>query len=208
MQVYDGKLGPYEDDLGSVEWLASCDLRAVPERDSAVGEHITPFLHFKGFKAIQAHRISHVFWRNGMTHLALTVQKRISECWGVDIHPAAKLGGGLMIDHATGVVIGATTCVGFGCTFLHNTTLGSTGKEDGDRHPKLGNNVMVGQGSSTLGNIYIGDNAKIGSQSMVLKDVPGDATVVGNPARVVRINSSSANIFSSKASDRLKVTQQ
>lgn len=73
MQVYDGKLGPYEDDLGSVEWLASCDLRAVPERDSAVNEHITPFLHFKGFKAIQAHRISHVFWRNGMTHLALMV---------------------------------------------------------------------------------------------------------------------------------------
>lgn len=112
-----------------------------------------------------------------------------------------------MIDHATGVVIGSTCCIGYGCTFLHNTTLGSTGKEDGDRHPKLGNNVMVGQGSSTLGNIFIGDNVKIGALSIVLKDMPADATVVGNPARIVRINSNSGNIFSSKAADRLKVIQ-
>ena len=113
-----------------------------------------------------------------------------------------------MIDHATGVVIGSTARIGYGCTFLHNTTLGATGKEDGDRHPKLGNNVMVGQGAGILGNIHVGDNSKVGALSIVLKEVPEDSTVVGNPARVVRlgnIHSKSGNLFSSQPSDRLKV---
>ena len=122
-----------------------------------------------------------------------------------------------MIDHATGVVIGSTAYVGYGCTFLHNTTLGSTGKESGDRHPKLGNNVMVGQGSSTLGNILIEDNAKIGALAVIIKPIPEGATAVGNPARILRkktltgntdFQPRSPNIFSSKASDRLNVIAQ
>ena len=144
MKVYDGHFGAYEDQMGSAEWLGVCDLCAVLERDPACTSLLGPLLHFKGFKVIQAHRISHVMWRNGRQALAMNIQQRISELWGVDCHPAAIIGGGMMIDHATGVVIGSTACVGCGCTFLHNTTLGSTGKEDGERHPKLGNNVMVG----------------------------------------------------------------
>jgi serine O-acetyltransferase len=115
------------------------------------------------------------------------------------------LGGGLLFDHATGIVIGSTARIGYGCTFLHNVTLGATGKEEGDRHPKLGNNIMAGQGSSILGNIRIGDNTKIGAMSMVLKETPDDATVVGNPAKVVRIKANVGNNFSNSAADRIKI---
>ena len=127
-----------------------------------------------------------------MTQFALLIQRRVSECWGVDIHPAAVIGGGFMLNHANGVVIGETARVGYGCTLKHNVTLGSTGKEHGDRHPKLGNNVIVGLGATVLGNISIGDNTRVGAMSMVLKDMPEHVTVVGKPAKIVRIRSGKA----------------
>ena len=178
--------------MGSVEWLAICDLRAIQDRDLSTKGLLTPFLHIQGYKAIQAHRLAHVFLRNGMTQFAYLIQQRTFELWGVDINPAAVIGGGFMLNHATGIVIGETARIGYGCTMKHNTTLGSTGKEHGDRHPKLGNNITVGLGATILGNIRIGDNTKIGAMAVVLKDMPGDCTVVGNPGRIVRIRSSKA----------------
>lgn len=162
------------------------DLSAVLQRDPAANRTLVlPFLHFKGFQALQAHRVSHRLWLSGRQDLAIYLQGRSATVWGVDIHPAARIGEGLLIDHATGVVVGETAVIGDDVSMLHGVTLGGTGNETGDRHPKVGRGVLLGAGAKILGNIRIGDGSKVGAGSVVLSDVPDHATVVGVPARVV-----------------------
>ncbi|KAH6837720.1 serine acetyltransferase 2 [Perilla frutescens var. hirtella] len=161
------------------------DLTAVRDRDPACISYVHCFLNFKGFLACQAHRLAHHFWINGRTALALLIQSRVSEVFAVDIHPRAEIGSGVVIDHATGVVIGETAVVGNNVTILHSVTLGGTGKAAGDRHPKIRDGVMIGAGAKILGNIEVGPNARIGAGALVLKEVPAGATAVGNPARLV-----------------------
>lgn len=161
------------------------DLNAVADRDPAAQGVSDPFLHFKGFHAVQSYRVAHWLWNNCRRPLALYLQNRISELFAVDIHPAAKIGKGILIDHATGVVIGETAVVGDNVSMLHEVTLGGTGKENGDRHPKVGNGVLIGAGVKILGNVKIGDGAKIGAGSVVLHEIPPHKTVVGIPAKIV-----------------------
>jgi serine O-acetyltransferase len=162
-----------------------CDLSAVIERDSACDSYSVPFLYFKGFHALQAYRVAHWLWQQQRQSLALFLQNCISTKFSVDIHPAAKIGRGTFIDHATGVVIGETTVIGDNVSILQSVTLGGTGKEDGDRHPKVGNGVLISAGAKILGNISIGDGAKIGAGSVVLQNIPAHTTAAGVPARVV-----------------------
>jgi serine O-acetyltransferase len=161
------------------------DIRAVRERDPACERYSTPLLHFKGFQALQCHRVAHWLWTCQRRALALHLQMRISEVFGVDIHPAARIGSGILIDHGTGVVIGETALVEDNVSMLHEVTLGGTGKQGGDRHPKVRAGVLIGAGAKILGNVEIGTGAKIGAGSVVLDDVPPHATVAGVPARVV-----------------------
>ncbi|MDZ4137223.1 MAG: serine O-acetyltransferase [Paracoccaceae bacterium] len=164
---------------------ARADLMAVFERDPACHRFLQPILFFKGYQAVQAYRIGHWLWTEGRTDLAYFVQMRVSEAFGVDIHPAARIGRGLMIDHAHSIVIGETAVVGDNVSMLHSVTLGGTGKEDGDRHPKIGDGVMIGAGAKVLGNISVGYCSRIAAGSVVLTDVPHNTTVAGVPARVV-----------------------
>ncbi|CAA7027418.1 unnamed protein product [Microthlaspi erraticum] len=161
------------------------DLLAAKERDPACVSYVHCFLSFKGFLACQAHRIAHKLWTQDRKILALLIQNRVSEVFAVDIHPGAKIGKGILLDHATAVVIGETAVVGDNVSILHGVTLGGTGKQCGDRHPKIGDGVLIGAGTCILGNITIGEGAKIGSGSVVLKDVPPRTTAVGNPARLI-----------------------
>jgi serine O-acetyltransferase len=162
------------------------DLVAIKDRDAAVHTLAEPFFHFKGFHALEAYRVAHWLLAQGRRHDALTLQSQISKVYGVDIHPAAKIGSGVVLDHATGVVIGETAEVGDDVTILHGVTLGGTGKQSGDRHPKVGKDVFIGAGAQLFGNIRIGEGSKIAGNSTVLNDVPAYATVAGSPARVVR----------------------
>ena len=164
---------------------AEADLRAVYERDPATHRLLQPLLFFKGFQALQAYRIGHWLWTEGRRDMAYFVQMRCSEAFGVDIHPAARVGKGIMMDHAHSIVIGETAVVGDNVSMLHSVTLGGTGKEDGDRHPKIGNGVLIGAGAKVLGNIHVGDCSRIAAGSVVLADVPRCTTVAGIPARVV-----------------------
>ena len=164
---------------------ARADLMAVFERDPACHRFLQPILFFKGFQAVQAYRVGHWLWKSGRRDLAYFVQMRVSEVFGVDIHPAAVVGRGIMIDHAHSIVIGETAVVGDNVSMLHSVTLGGTGKEDGDRHPKIGNGVMIGAGAKVLGNIHVGHCSRIAAGSVVLADVPHNTTVAGVPARVV-----------------------
>jgi serine O-acetyltransferase len=164
---------------------ARADIAAVLERDPACHRFLQPLLFFKGFQAVQAYRIGHWLWMQGRRDLAFFVQTRVSEAFGVDIHPAAKLGRGIMIDHAHSIVIGETAVVGDNVSMLHSVTLGGTGKEDGDRHPKIGDGVLIGAGAKVLGNIKIGYCSRIAAGSVVLQDIPPCKTVAGIPARVV-----------------------
>jgi serine O-acetyltransferase len=161
------------------------DLEAVRERDPAAAGYSIPFLYFKGFQALQSYRIAHWLWGQGRKLLALSLQSRISQVFGVDIHPAAKLGCGILIDHGSGVVIGETAVVEDNVSLLHEVTLGGTGKEIGDRHPKVRHGVLIGAGAKILGNIEIGAGAKIGAGSVVLDSVPPHTTAAGVPAKVV-----------------------
>lgn len=161
------------------------DLLAIEERDSACNRLDTPFLYFKGFHALQIHRVAHCLWGSGREALALFFQNKMSEEFAVDIHPAAQLGSGIMLDHATGLVIGETAVVGDNVSILQSVTLGGTGKEEGDRHPKVGNGVLISAGAKILGNIRIGEGAKVGAGSVVLQDVPPHTTVAGVPAKIV-----------------------
>ena len=163
----------------------SRDLSAVLERDPAARGVAQPFLHYKGFHALESHRVAHWLWTEERHPLAFYLQNRISEVFAVDIHPAARIGKGILIDHGTGVVIGETAVVGDDVSMLHEVTLGGTGKESGDRHPKVGNGVMIGAGAKILGNIRIGNGCKVAAGSVVLHEVPPHSTVAGVPARVV-----------------------
>ena len=167
--------------------MVAADLTAILDRDAACPDHITPFLFFKGFQALQACRIGGWLWRQRREHLAHLLQSRISEVFGVDIHPAARLGRGILLDHATGIVIGETAVVEDDVSMLQEVTLGGTGKDCGDRHPKVRRGVLIGAGAKILGNIEIGEGAKVGAGSIVLADVAPYTTVVGVPARPVGV---------------------
>ena len=158
------------------------DIRAFFERDPACDKYIMPLLYFKGFHALTAYRVTHWLWNNDRRDLALFLQNRISECFAVDIHPGAKIGHGILIDHGTGLVIGETSVVGNNVSMLHEVTLGGTGKDTGDRHPKVGDGVLIGAGAKILGNVKIGEGAKVGAGSVVLDNVIPHCTVVGVPA--------------------------
>lgn len=164
---------------------AFTDLAAIVERDPAADGWLTPFLHFKGFHALQWHRVAHWLWSEGRRPLSHFLQNRVSEVYAVDIHPAVPVGRGVFIDHGTGVVVGETAVIGDDVSILQNVTLGGTGKEHGDRHPKVRNGVLLSAGAKVLGNIEIGARAKVGAGSVVLKSVPPCATVAGVPARIV-----------------------
>jgi len=164
---------------------ARADLVAIYDRDPACHRLIQPLLFFKGFQAVQAYRIGHWLWSMGRRDMAYFVQARVSEAFGVDIHPAARIGRGIMIDHAHSIVVGETAVVGDNVSMLHSVTLGGTGKEDGDRHPKIGNGVLIGAGAKVLGNIHVGHCSRIAAGSVVLHDIPPCKTVAGVPARVV-----------------------
>jgi serine O-acetyltransferase len=161
------------------------DLVTIQAVDPATTSLLHPLLNFKGYLAVQAHRIAHALWSSNRRALAYHIQSRVSEVFGVDIHPAARVGSGVFIDHATGVVIGETAVVGDDVTILHGVTLGGTGKESGDRHPKIGRGVFIGANAQLLGNIVIGDGSRIGASSVVLKSVEAYSTVAGVPAQVV-----------------------
>ncbi|MFX0545523.1 serine O-acetyltransferase [Roseovarius sp. S1116L3] len=164
---------------------ARADIVAVFDRDPACDRFILPLLFFKGFQAIQAHRVSNLLWREGRRDMARFFQMRVSEAFGVDIHPAAKIGKGIMIDHAHSIVIGETAVVGDNVSMLHSVTLGGTGKEEEDRHPKIGDGVLIGAGAKVLGNIKVGHCSRIAAGSVVLEEVPPCKTVAGVPARIV-----------------------
>lgn len=161
------------------------DLVAFRERDPACDRFSLPLLYLKGYQGLQAHRVGHWLWHRKRQELALYLQGRVSEVFGMDIHPAARIGSGILIDHATGIVIGETAVVGDDVSMLHEVTLGGTGKETGDRHPKVHCGVLIGAGAKILGNVDIGEGAKIGAGSVVLKDVPPHSTVAGVPASLV-----------------------
>lgn len=184
LQVHDVAKAALEADADLVE-QAAADMLAVDERDPACRSLLQPFLYFKGFHALLCYRIAHRLWREGRDSLAFHMQSRMSERFGVDIHPAAQLGRGIMIDHATSVVIGETAVVGDNVSILHEVTLGGTGADNGDRHPKIGNGVLIGAGAKVLGNIAVGAEARIAAGSVVLGDVPSRCTVAGVPAKPV-----------------------
>ena len=165
--------------------MAEADLKAVFERDPACKGYVQPFLFFKGFQSLQTQRIAHWLWGQGRETMAFYLQSRMSEIFQVDIHPATRIGSGVFIDHGTGIVIGETAVIGDDVSLLQGVTLGGTGAERGDRHPKIGRGVLLGAGAKVLGNIQIGDFAKVASGSVVLKPVPAHCTAAGVPARLV-----------------------
>lgn len=169
------------------EWgrVLRVDIQAVYDRDPACDRFIQPVLYFKGFHAIQTHRLAHWLWNRGRIDMALYLQSRSSEVFQTDINPAAPIGKGIFLDHATGVVVGMTARIGDNVSILQGVTLGGTGKEGGDRHPKIGNGVLIGAGAKVLGNIEIGHCSRVAAGSVVLKPVPPNSTVAGVPARVV-----------------------
>lgn len=167
-----------------VETMAQ-DIQAVYDRDPACNQFSLPLLYFKGFHALQGYRISHELWLQERHYLALYLQNKISELFGVDIHPGATLGRGIMIDHATALVIGETSVLGDNISILHAVTLGGTGCQQGKRHPTIGNGVLISVGAKLLGDIVIGEGAKIAAGSLVLADVPARVTVAGVPATPV-----------------------
>lgn len=169
----------------SIARKACADIEAILTRDPACRAYCVPLLYFKGFHAIQSYRVAHYFWNQGRLPLARFLQSRMSEVFAVDIHPAARIGCGLLVDHATSLVIGETAVVEDDVSMLHEVTLGGTGKETGDRHPKVRRGVLIGAGAKLLGNIEIGEGAKVGAGAVVLDDVPPHTTVAGVPARRV-----------------------
>jgi len=161
------------------------DILAVMDRDPAVRTSPDVILYFKGFQALQTHRVAHWLWKTGRSTLALFLHSRANTVFSIDIHPGAKLGNGVFIDHGTGVVIGETAVVGDNVSMLHKVTLGGTGTQNIQRHPTIGNCVLLGAGATLLGNIKVGDGAQIGACSMVLEDVPAFSVAVGVPAKVI-----------------------
>ena len=168
------------------------DIKAAFDRDPAVCTYLSVILYLKGYQAIQVHRLANFLWHNHRKELALFIQSRNSEVFSVDIHPACEMGSGIMFDHATGIVIGETTIIEDNVSILQQVTLGGTGNEQGDRHPKIRSGVLISAGAKVLGNIEIGEGAKIGAGSVVLSSVPPHTTVVGVPARNVGTPTSDA----------------
>ena len=168
------------------------DLNAVYERDPACHEYVQPFLFFKGFLALQAHRVGNYLWHHDRQSLAHYLQSRVSELFAVDIHPRVQVGKGVFIDHATGIVVGETCVIGDDVSILQNVTLGGTGKETGDRHPKINRGALISVGAKVLGNITVGEDAKVAAGSVVLKDVEPRSTVAGIPAKPVGHKSEAA----------------
>ncbi len=166
-------------------YATSRDLQATVDRDSACSVYSTPFLYFKGFLALQAYRVTHNLWLQRNQSLALMLQHSISTHFAVDIHPAAKIGSGILIDHATGLVIGETAVIEDSVSIMQSVTLGGTGKDSGDRHPKIRKGVLLGPGAKILGNIEIGEGSMVAASSVVLKSVPSHSIVAGVPAEVV-----------------------
>ena len=164
------------------------DINAVMERDPAARTKLEVMLLYSGYKAVRRHRRAHWFFNHNMKFIARYLSQRNRHKSGIEIHPAAQLGKGVFIDHGMGVVIGETTVVGDNCTIYQNVTLGGTGKDLGKRHPTLGNNVLVGSGAKVLGPFTVGDNARIAAGAVVLREVPANATAVGVPARIVKLN--------------------
>lgn len=164
---------------------AEIDIRAIKSRDPACDAYSTPFLYYKGFHALQTYRVAHWLWNQGRHALAHFLQNQMSTIFGVDIHPAARIGCGIMLDHATALVVGETAVIEDDVSILQSVTLGGTGKETGDRHPKIRKGVLIGAGAKVIGNIEVGEGAKIGAGSVVLKDVPPHVTVAGVPAVIV-----------------------
>ena len=164
---------------------AAYDIKAVFERDAAICSYLPIILYLKGFQSIQVHRLAHFLWQNDRKELALFIQSRNSEVFSVDIHPACVMGRGIMFDHATGIVIGETSVIEDNVSILQQVTLGGTGNEQGNRHPKIRSGVLISAGAKVLGNIEIGEGAKIGAGSVVLSYVAAHTTVVGVPARTI-----------------------
>ncbi len=178
----------YDDALDSEPTIGNAfraDIVATVDRDPATDRFIEPVLYFKGFQAIQTHRLAHWLWRKGRRDFAYYLQSRSSAAFQTDIHPAAPIGQGIFLDHATGLVVGETAVIEDDVSILHDVTLGGTGKEDGDRHPKIRRGVMLGVGAKIIGNIEIGHCARVAAGSVVLKPVPHNTTVAGVPAKVV-----------------------
>ena len=161
------------------------DLAAVRDRDPACQRFIEPLLYFKGFHALVTHRFAHELFKAGRRDFALYLQSQSSRIFDIDIHPAARIGIGIMLDHASAIVVGETATIGDNCSLLHGVTLGGTGKEGGDRHPKIGESVMIGAGAKVLGNITVGKCSRIAAGSVVLADVPPNTTVAGVPAKAI-----------------------
>jgi serine O-acetyltransferase len=180
-QIFDEALN----DDPAIGYAARADIVAVADRDPACTSHLDPLLWFKGYHALQTYRCAHWLWVRGRHSLAHYLQSRASSLFAVDIHPGAVIGKGIFIDHGTGVVIGETAVVGDGVSMLHGVTLGGTGKERGDRHPKVRRGVLLGAGAKVLGNIEIGACAKIAAGSVVLEPVPAGCTAAGVPARII-----------------------
>ncbi|MEO0509429.1 MAG: serine O-acetyltransferase [Verrucomicrobiota bacterium] len=163
----------------------ACDMIAANDRDPACPDVLTPLLFFKGFQSLVCYRVSHYLWNAGRRDFALYLQSLIAETFSVDIHPAAKISCGILLDHATGFVAGETAVIEDDVSILHEVTLGGTGKERGDRHPKVCSGVLLGAGAKILGNVEIGKGAKVGAGSVVLKNVPPHVSVAGVPAKIV-----------------------
>ena len=164
---------------------ARADIVAVRERDPACRGYLQPLLFFKGFHALQSYRIAHWLWTRGRVAMAWHLQSRMSETFAIDIHPAAQIGRGIMIDHATSVVVGETAVIEDDVSMLHGVTLGGTGKETGDRHPKIRRGALISAGAKILGNIEVGEYSRVGAGSVVLNPVPAHCTVAGVPAKVI-----------------------
>ncbi len=165
--------------------IMRCDIAAVYDRDPACDRHIETVLYFKGFHAIQTHRLAHWLWNKGRRDFALYLQARSSAIFQTDISPAAPFGRGIFFDHATGIVVGRTSVIEDNVSILQDVTLGGTGKETGDRHPKIRHGVLIGAGAKILGNIEVGEGAKVAAGSVVLHQVPPYTTVAGVPAKIV-----------------------
>jgi serine O-acetyltransferase len=161
------------------------DIVAVFDRDPATDRFIEPVLYYKGFHAIQTHRLAHWLWSQNRRDFAYYLQSRSSAVFQCDVHPAAKFGRGIFLDHATGLVVGETAVIGDNVSMLHDVTLGGTGKDHGDRHPKIADGVLIGAGAKIIGNIEIGHCARVAAGSVVLKTVPNNVTVAGIPAKIV-----------------------
>ena len=170
---------------GTIGQAVRADLSAVFERDPACHSYLDAFLFYKGFHALECYRVAHWLWQQGREAMGLFLQSRISQLFSVDVHPAAKIGQGIMLDHGTGIVIGETAVVEDDVSIMQDVTLGGTGKESGDRHPKIRRGVLLSLGAKILGNIEVGEYSRVGAGSVVLKSVPPGCTAVGVPAKLV-----------------------